>query len=240
MACGTLQWWTLSEGKILRLAAWCLGVYLTLVVVIDSSYGEEVFLDTGSSHSLKLHSYLKDPLANLIKDIRVERLPERVFVKRQVAVSGSATPPSPKMAVSSEASQGKVETSMQDKNKPPLAGLNQAQKSLVQNETAKVAATEGAKTADSSVAMNGDDEEMGLGPKGLSPDALFRLFYVFVGVGVIILIYILIKLLRLRRRRALRKYRVLAHTDDQEMFPLAADDGEDEEIFNAADHQTQK
>ncbi|KAK8720393.1 hypothetical protein OTU49_013355, partial [Cherax quadricarinatus] len=76
--------------------------------------------------------------------------------------------------------------------------------------------------------------------KGISPEAVLRGFYVFVGVGTIVLLYILVKLLRLRRRRATRKYRVLSHSDDQEMFPLAADDGDDEEIYNAADHQTLK
>lgn len=86
-----------------------------------------------------------------------------------------------------------------------------------------------------------EDDELGLGPpSGLKPDAILRLFYVFVVVGVVVLIYILIKFLRFRRKRATRKYRVLSHTDEQEMFPLAADDGDDEEIFNAADHQTLK
>lgn len=79
------------------------------------------------------------------------------------------------------------------------------------------------------------------GLKGLSYDAILRGFYVFVGIGAIVLLYIVIKLVRLRRRRATRKYRVLPqHSDDQEMFPLAADDGDDEEIYNAADHQTVK
>ncbi|XP_045122108.1 membrane protein FAM174A-like isoform X2 [Portunus trituberculatus] len=71
-------------------------------------------------------------------------------------------------------------------------------------------------------------------------EAVLRGFYVFVGICVIVLIYIVIKLIRLRRRRAPGKYRVLSHTDDQEMFPLAAGEGEDEEIFNAAHHQPRK
>lgn len=41
---------------------------------------------------------------------------------------------------------------------------------------------------------------------------------------------------RLRRRRAPQKYGLLSHMEDQEMFPLAADDGDDEEIYNATDH----
>lgn len=45
---------------------------------------------------------------------------------------------------------------------------------------------------------------------------------------------------RLRKRRAAGKYRVLSHSDDQEMFPLAAGEGDDEEIFNAAHHQSRK
>lgn len=90
--------------------------------------------------------------------------------------------------------------------------------------------------------VNGDavDDEQGLSPGGINPDAALRLFYVCVVIGVIVLIYILIKFLRFRRKRSTRKYRVLAHSDEQEMFPLAADDGDDEEIFNAADHQTLK
>ncbi|XP_071530806.1 uncharacterized protein [Panulirus ornatus] len=83
-----------------------------------------------------------------------------------------------------------------------------------------------------------DDHKPVPAPKGISSEAVLRGFYVFVGVGTIVLLYIVIKLLRLRRRRATRKYRVLSHNDDQEMFPLAADDGDDEEIYNAADHQT--
>lgn len=75
---------------------------------------------------------------------------------------------------------------------------------------------------------------------GMSSEAVLRGFYVFVGIGAIILIYIVIKLARLRKRRAPGKYRVLSHTDDQEMFPLAAGEGEDEEIFNAAHHQLRK
>lgn len=74
----------------------------------------------------------------------------------------------------------------------------------------------------------------------MSTEAVLRGFYVFVGICVIVLIYIVIKLIRLRRRRAPGKYRVLSHTDDQEMFPLAAGEGEDEEIFNAAHHQPRK
>lgn len=85
-----------------------------------------------------------------------------------------------------------------------------------------------------------DEHQPMRGLKGISSEAVLRGFYVFVGVGSIVLLYIIVKLLRLRRRRATRKYRVLSHGDDQEMFPLAADDGDDEEIYNAADHQTLK
>ncbi|XP_042238803.1 uncharacterized protein LOC121877235 [Homarus americanus] len=85
-----------------------------------------------------------------------------------------------------------------------------------------------------------DEQTPITGLKGISSGAVLRGFYVFVAVGTFVLVCIVIKLLRLRRRRASRKYRVLSHNDDQEMFPLAADDGDDEEIFNAADHQTLK
>ncbi|XP_068239047.1 uncharacterized protein [Palaemon carinicauda] len=115
----------------------------------------------------------------------------------------------------------------------PTSGpvVNTTPKARVSNESSDTGQT----------VENTEEDELGLGPpSGLKPDAILRLFYVFVFVGVIVLIYILIKFLRFRRKRATRKYRVLSHTDEQEMFPLAADDGDDEEIFNAADHQTLK
>lgn len=91
-------------------------------------------------------------------------------------------------------------------------------------------------TTDSSF-LQTDNEVPMPGLKSLSSDAMLRGFYVFVGVGVIILVYILIKMTRLRRRRQAGKYRMLPQRGDtQEMFPLAADDEDDEEIFNAADH----
>ncbi|KAG0730062.1 hypothetical protein GWK47_029078 [Chionoecetes opilio] len=77
-------------------------------------------------------------------------------------------------------------------------------------------------------------------PSSMSTEAVLRGFYVFAGIGAILLAYIIIKLVRIRNRRAPGKYRVLSHADDQEMFPLAAGDGEDEEIFNAAHHQLRK
>lgn len=40
---------------------------------------------------------------------------------------------------------------------------------------------------------NGEDVE---GPGGLSPDAMLRGFYVFIGIGTIVLIYIGIKFVR--------------------------------------------
>ncbi|KAK3855782.1 hypothetical protein Pcinc_037837 [Petrolisthes cinctipes] len=85
--------------------------------------------------------------------------------------------------------------------------------------------------------MHGSSKEPVEGPSGLSPDAMMRGFYVFIGIGTIVLVYIAIKFVRLRRRRAPQKYGLLSHTEDQEMFPLAADDGDDEEIYNASDHQ---
>ncbi|KAK4320999.1 hypothetical protein Pmani_008166 [Petrolisthes manimaculis] len=84
---------------------------------------------------------------------------------------------------------------------------------------------------------HGSSKEPVEGPSGLSPDAMLRGFYVFIGIGTIVLVYIAIKFVRLRRRRAPQKYGLLSHTEDQEMFPLAADDGDDEEIYNASDHQ---
>ncbi|CAL4183708.1 unnamed protein product [Meganyctiphanes norvegica] len=86
-----------------------------------------------------------------------------------------------------------------------------------------------------------NDEELALPGVKINSGALLRGFYVLMVLGLMVLIYVAIKTLRHRRRRSTRKYRPLPRGgDDQEMFPLAADDGDDEEIFNAAEHQGQK
>ncbi|XP_067001999.2 protein FAM174C [Anabrus simplex] len=72
----------------------------------------------------------------------------------------------------------------------------------------------------------------------LSPGAVLRGFYVFVGLGAIVVMYIVVRTIRLRRKKTtVRKYGILASREDVEMTPLGAEDeDEDTTLFDVNSH----
>ncbi|KAB7495268.1 hypothetical protein Anas_07814 [Armadillidium nasatum] len=116
-------------------------------------------------------------------------------------------------------------TSEQNKTDNSVFGANQIVTSLVVPENLNISLS------------NNDTTKYFI--KGIKTDAVFRGFYVVLGIGCIFLLYMAVKTLRLKRHRAINRYKIIAtKSEDQEsFFPLAADEGEDEEIFNASSNR---
>ncbi|XP_047468701.1 membrane protein FAM174A-like [Penaeus chinensis] len=213
------------------------GVEAASIPSFHSSSSEESNYSGDSSSVVERAAAAPDTQPEQDARVKTENTSSSVLKETatQKSLSAQASDPEKKSQTA-----GPEEASSEEKDTPEVPEVTESKSDKVDKPDSKEIGDENEEDASTGDEMDEAHLPMA-GLKGLSYDAILRGFYVFVGIGAIVLLYIVIKLVRLRRRRATRKYRVLPqHSDDQEMFPLAADDGDDEEIYNAADHQTVK